>query len=766
MATGIISTGISGIQVAQLGLLTAEHNITNAHTAGFNRQRTIQATNVAMSTGSGFVGQGAHVSTIERMYDSFLSGQVNSAQTTSSELDAYYTQITQIDNMLADANAGVSPALQGFFTGIQKVSANPSQLPARQAMVSSAQALVARYQGLETRISQMYEGVNSQLTTTVATINSYSQQIANLNETIVIARSANNQPPNDLLDQRDQLILELNKLVKVTTTTNTDGTFNVYIGNGQQLVTGSQVTAMTSQPSVADPSRFAIGLKSISGTQELPESLITGGSLGGLLNFRSGSLDRIANDLGRNAASLALTFNAQNALGQDLLGQSTGVGTFQKDFFTISQPTVIAHTKNTGTATVSSTLVTPPPIDGFYSLTRSAAGYTLTRQSDGLVWPTSPAAPAASLAALQLAVPASEGLTLDPAILPPAILSLGVDETTQVLGSAATGANFYTKLTNSDYRLTNVGPGDSYTITRLSDNKQWPVLPLLTDTWENLSATMVGSEGFSFTVGAGTQNTGDTFLIKPVTNAAKNLSVNPSVAADVRLVAAAMPVRTVADSANTGGGTISEAKSVLGYGTPPFPASGIKLTYNSGNASATPPVLPYFTLASVPAMPSDAKVSVTIGNSTRLYDSTANIPYTSDAQISVAGVSFQVRGTPNNNDSFTLSKNASGVSDGRNALALGQLQAQNTMSGKTASFQSAYAQMVSDVGNKSREIAVKGQSQAALLKQSTDARDSLSGVNLDEEAANLMRYQQAYQASAKMMDIGNKLFDSLLSIMS
>ena len=88
------------------------------------------------------------------------------------------------------------------------------------------------------------------------------------------------------------------------------------------------------------------------------------------------------------------------------------------------------------------------------------------------------------------------------------------------------------------------------------------------------------------------------------------------------------------------------------------------------------------------------------------------------------------------------------------------------MSGKTASYQSAYAQLVSDVGNKSREIEVKSTAQTALLKQSTDARDSLSGVNLDEEAANLLRYQQAYQASAKMLQIGGELFDTLLSAMA
>ena len=148
MASGLISVGISGIQAAQLGLLTAEHNITNANTAGYTRQRTIQASNVAMLTGSGYVGQGVHVSTIERMYDGFLSSQVNSAQTVSSELEAYYAEITQIDNMLADSSSGLSPALQDFFTGIQKVSANPSLSSARQTLVSSAQALVARYQAL------------------------------------------------------------------------------------------------------------------------------------------------------------------------------------------------------------------------------------------------------------------------------------------------------------------------------------------------------------------------------------------------------------------------------------------------------------------------------------------------------------------------------------------------------------------------------------------------------------------------------------------
>lgn len=736
MGSGIVATGITGLNAAQLGMLTTGHNITNANTAGFNRQRTIQASNVAMLTGSGFVGQGTHVSTVERMYDTFLSSQVNRAQTASSELDSYYTQIKQIDNMLADPNAGLSPALQDFFRGVQQVSANPSQLPARQAMVSSAQALVARFQGLEDRVSQMYDAVNSQITTAVASINSYSEQIASLNQSIVVAGSSINQPPNDLLDQRDQLVLELNKLVRVTTTTNTNGSYNVYIGSGQQLVVGTQVSTMTSLPSSADPSRFAIGLTTAGGTQELPESLITGGSLGGLLGFRSGSLDRVANELGRNAASLALTFNAQHALGQDLLGQSIGDTNFAANFFTISSPTVIANGNNSlvAPATISASLVTPPPIDGHYGLSLNGAGtvYTLTRQSDGTAWT------GATLAALQAALPASEGVLLTGA-------TVAAGASTQVLSPAANGANFYTKLTSSDYRLSY--DGANYTMTRLSDNTQWANASLAT-----LSSTVAGSEGFSFSLAAGTVASGDSFIIQPARASAKNISLNAGLVADVRLIAAAMPIRTAAASANTGTGRISAGDALQGFGTPAIPAGGVTLTYGSAGNTLT--------LAGLPA---GANVSVTVGTTSTVYPG-PTIPYTSGAKVSFAGVSFDIAGNLNNGDVFTLEENLAGVSDGRNALTLGELQTQNTMSGKTASYQSAYAQLVSDSGNKSREIEVKSQAQSALLKQSNDARDALSGVNLDEEAANLLRYQQAYQASAKLLEMGSKLFDVLLSI--
>ena len=650
MSSGIIGVGITGIRAAQIGLLTAEHNITNSSTPGFSRQRIIQTSNAPVATGSGFIGQGTNVSQIERFYSQFLVGQVNTAQTNVSELDAYYSEIKQIDNLLADANSGLSPALQDFFRGVQAVAANPSLLASRQSMISSAEALVSRFQSLEGRLSELYSGVNRELKTTVDTVNSYAQQIAELNQRIVLAQAGSAQQPNDLLDQRDYLVAELNKLVEVQARVDSDGSYSVFYGNGQQLVIGATASKLVVQASYADISRMVVGVQAGGSVQELPDNLITGGSLAGLLNFRSETLDKTANDIGRLAATLTLTFNAQHALGQDLLGQALGEGSFVANFFTVSQPQVVANSLNTSVATVTATFTSP---------------------------------------------------------------------------TAATGGGFYTSLTNSDYRLTY--DGANYTLTRLSDNQAWT-----NATIGGLSTAVSATEGFTL-ASAGAMAAGDSFTLMPTRFAARNIAVNSTIAADPRLIAAATPVRTAIGSSNSGSATVSSGSVATGYALGALP---VTITYNAGTNQLT-------------GFPGGPVAYNPVGTT-----------------VSFNGISLQITGTPANNDTFVIARNTAGVSDNRNALALGKLQTQATVAGGTANYQDAYARLVSDVGNKTREIQVTGAAQAALLKQSQDARDSISGVNLDEEAANLLRYQQAYQASAKMLDIGSKLFDVILSIRS
>lgn len=721
MSNGLFGIGITGINAAQLGLMTTGNNIANVDTPGYNRQRIIQANNISVATGSGFIGMGTRVDTISRIYNQVITDQINGAQTKVSEYSTYYDQIKQIDNMMADEKAGLSPSLQAFFKGIQSVASNPALITSRDAMVSSAQTLTNRLQSMEARLNSMYKGVNDQLQSTVASINSYATQIAELNEKIMLAQAATNQPANSLLDQRDYLVSELNKQVAVNTVEDANGALNVFIGTGQQLVVGLRANELQVKTSSADPERMAVALTNAGGAQELPENLLTGGVLGGLLRFRSESLDKAANSLGQVAASIALTFNAQQALGQDMLGQTAADGAFASTFFQLSNPRVWPNTLNAGTGVVSSTFVSPPPMSlngNTYSLTYDSASatYTATRKSDGTSW-TATGANALNSVVQQVAT--ATGVTLD-------------------LGSA----NYTTNLTGSDYRLSY--DGTNYTVQRLSDGKKWTDPSLA-----NLSSTLSTSDGISLSA-TGAMTNGDSFLIQPTREVARNISLNPAIAADSRLIAAGQSVRSSAATANTGTGVISSGSVSPGYTTPAAPTN---FTFNSGTNTFD---FSAFT----------GSVTVTTSAGTTTYAAPANaVPYSGpSSRYTVNGFTFEVSGNPANGDTFTLGKNTTGVSDTRNISKMGLLQTKGTMFGGDATFQAGYAQIVSNVGNKTKEAQVTRDAQQALVDQSTAAREAQSGVNLDEEAANLLKYQNAYQASAKMMSIASELFNTILSI--
>jgi len=638
MGSSVFNIGVSGLAAAQAGLLTTGHNISNASTPGFNRQQIVQSTNTPQFTGAGYFGQGTNVTTVQRVYNQFLASQTLSAQTRLSELNAYADQIRQVDGLLADPSAGLSTALNDFFRGVHEVAANPASIPARQSMLSMAQALVGRFQSVDNRLNEIRDGVDTQLASTVADINSYTTQIAALNQRIILAQAAGpGQPANDLLDQRDQLIAQLNQQVRVTTLTESDGSLSVFVGNGQAVVVGAQSYGLATMQSGEDASRMTVGITLASGgTAALPEAMLTGGTLGGLLAFRRESLDTAQNALGRIALGLAETFNAQHRLGQDLTGALGG------NFFTAPAPQVITPNN--------------PPNGG--------------------------------TAAIGVAV--------------------------------ASAAN----LTTSDYRLTANG-GGNYTLVRLSDST----------TVFSATALPQTVDGLTISLASGAANAGDSFLIQPTRAAAHDIAVALT---DARSIAAAAPIRTAASNGNSGTGAIG-----------------------AGSVNAPPPVNANLTQT----------VTITFNNPPTTFDvagtgtgNPAGVAYTAGGSISYNGWTVQIGGTPAAGDVFTISANSAGVADNRNALLLAGLQTGKTLAGGTASYQSAYAQIVSDVGNKTREIQVTATAQESVVKQAEDAQQSLSGVNLDEEAANLLRYQQAYQASGKMIEIADKLFNTLLEL--
>ena len=653
----IFSIGVSGLNAASIGLATASHNIANASTPGYNRQIILQGTNLANYTGAGFIGQGTHVQTVQRVYSQFLGQQVMSAQSSASSMDSYLAQVSQIDNLLGDANVGLSSALAGFFAGVQQVAATPTSIAARQSMLSSASALVSRFQALDDRMAEVRSGVNSQITSEVSAINTYSKEIADLNQRIAVARAGSmGTEPNDLLDQRDYAIAELNKHIRVASAEQGDGTFSVYLSNGQPLVVGDKTFDLKAVPSAADPKDTVVAAVMADGstTSELPDKLLDGGSLGGLVAFRSDSLNPAQNSLGRIAAAIVRDVNDQHRLGQDLNGLLGG------DFFSLDAtlaPTVVANSGNADT--------TPPTT--------------------------------ATVTATFIATTATRSLS--------------------------------SELAASDYRLSY--DGANYTLTRLSDNTSWMAA-------SPAAVATAAQQGFDLNIGAGTIADGASFLIQPTRGVVRGMSVAIT---DPRSIAAAAPFRTAAGTANTGTGSISAGSVNM----PPPPNANLQQT-----------------------------VTITVIDATHISISGVGIPaaesappyvaYTLGSDLSRNGWTIRIDGTPAVGDTFTVSTNTGGISDNRNAVALAALQTASTMIGGTSSYQEAYAQLVSEVGSKTAAVESLAKSYQAATDQAESARQSMSGVNLDEEAANLIKYQQAYQASAKSIDIASKLFDQLLAL--
>jgi flagellar hook-associated protein 1 FlgK len=653
MSGNLLSIGKTGLFAAQAALATTGHNISNASVAGYSRQTVVQASLGGQNSGSGFIGNGTTIADIKRYSDSFLNGQVTAATTSKSSLDTYYTQISQIDNLLADTTSGLSPALQDFFSSVQNLSGTTGSDAARQALLSSASSLATRFNTIDGRLDELQSGVNSQITSTVDTINTYAQQIASLNDQISTYSADSGRQPNDLLDARDQLILQLNTQVQTTVTKGDNNSLTVSIGNGQPLVVGKQAFQLAATTSDTDQTRVEVGI--VTGTKivTMAENSLTGGALGGLMAFRSETLDKAQNAIGRVAISLAATFNAQQNLGVDSTGAMGG------DFFTAPEAYVGASIKN---ATGSTTAVKAVVADA-------------------------------------------------------------------------------SALTQSDYKLEY--DGSSFTVTRLTDNVKTKIDPYP-------QATAQRIDGIDFTV-TGSAAAGDNFSIKPTVNGAANFAVKLT---DVSQIATAAPISTSVPLTNTGTGKIDEGSVDKDYLTP-------------GNAITTPITLKFDKASgNLSGFPADKPVTVTssAGVKTTYAAGATNIPFTAGSSYNVSGMNVKLSGVPGDGDTFTISKNTDASGDTRNAALLAGLQTKNILNGGTATFQSAYAQLVSFVGNKTREVKVNADAGATLLAQVTASQQDVSGVNLDEEAANLLKYQQAYQAAGKVMQIAGTLFDTLLTL--
>ncbi|GAK27328.1 MULTISPECIES: flagellar hook-associated protein FlgK [Serratia] len=346
MSNSLINTAMSGLNAAQVALSTVSNNISNYNVAGYNRQTAILAQNGGMSTMSGFIGNGVTVTSVNREYNQFITNQLRGAQSQAGAQNAYFEKISQIDNLLASKTNTLSTNMQDFFSNLENLVSNAGDDAARQTVLGKANGLVNQFNNTDKYLRDMDSGVNQQLSDSANQINSYSQQIAKLNDEITRLRGSGGEP-NALLDQRDQLVTELNQVVGVQVMQQDGDAYTVSFANGLTLVQGSNAYQVEAVPSSGDPSRLTIGYNRGNGVSEVPEGQITSGSVSGVLKFRSESLDSARNQLGQLALAMADSFNQQHRAGFDLNGDA---GT---DFFSFGGGRVVDNSRNAGDAALS-----------------------------------------------------------------------------------------------------------------------------------------------------------------------------------------------------------------------------------------------------------------------------------------------------------------------------------------------------------------------------------------------------------------------------
>ncbi|MFT0940852.1 flagellar hook-associated protein FlgK [Enterobacter hormaechei] len=385
--SSLINSAMSGLSAAQSALNTVSNNISSYNVAGYTRQTTILGASNSTLTGGGWVGNGVYVSGVQREYDAFITNQLRAAQNQSSGLTTRYQQMSKIDDVLSDTTNSLSANLQDFFKSLQTLVSNAEDPAARQTVLGKADGLVNQFKTNDQYLRDQDAQVNTAISTSVDQINNYAKQIANLNDQISrLTGVGAGASPNELLDQRDQLVSELNKIVGVDVTVQDSGTYNISIANGYTLVQGSNASQLAAVKSSADPARATIAyVDAAAGNVEISEKQITTGSLGGLLTFRSQDLDQARNTLNQMALAFADAMNTQHQAGFDANGDKGG------KLFDFGSPAVLSNGKNTGSASVTATMTDSTKVQATnYKVEYNGTDWTITRLSDNTSFTAKP----------------------------------------------------------------------------------------------------------------------------------------------------------------------------------------------------------------------------------------------------------------------------------------------------------------------------------------------------------------------------------------
>ena len=646
----LLNVGSRALLANQAALQTAGHNIANVSTPGYSRQTVVLQTVQGQFTGGGYIGKGVDVQTIQRNHSELLTRQSTAASAVDAGDTVRMDRLRQLQEVFSGGASGIGASINDMMNALSDVVSAPTDLTARSVALTRMDETAARMRDASQRLDEIGYTVAEQLKGSMVAVNSLAKNIAGINEQIARAKG-NGQPANDLLDQRDQLIRELNQHIQTSQVAADDGTVSVFVAGSQPLVLGNQAATL----SIDDPIDFGAGsgkkvlsfLAPGSSTKvELNESMLGGGQVAGLLRFQNNDLAEGRNLLGRMAIAISESMNTQNRLGLTLNGQPG-----ENLFAPISLGNATPSNFNTSTATMALTVTDPTALQASsytVSFTAGDAG-SVTRHSDGKVF------------------------SFDGSALPPVTV-----------------------------------------------------------------ASVFSAQGLGVTL-SGAVNAGDQFVINSLQGAAAELQALQYSPTDL---AAANPVNAAMGATNGGSLQLASLKAT-GPITQPATGSPVTIAFTAGSPatySATVPGPPVATIAT--------------GN------------YVSGEKIAINGWEIALQGAPKSGDTVTVG-NATDSQygdwykrDTGNASALMALR--DVPMFDNATLADGFASAMAQVGTRTQSAQFAAELSSSIAANLERDRTAVSGVNRDEEAARLIQYQQAYQASAKMIQIAQNIFDTLI----
>ncbi len=704
----LIKIGSTGVRVNQTNLNITGHNIANVDTDGYSRQNAAQVTNSAISMGNAHVGQGANTETVRRVVDDFMVTQLRNDTSLAKEREMMLQYAEQLDNLMADPDSSPGHALNEFFAAMQSLADDPNNMALRNQVLAQSDSLSQRFNLMQERFDDLQTSVNVQLKGTVSEINRIAGNVAELNDSIVAAEASNGQPANDLRDAREEQLRVLSEYVDVSLTKVSDGTYSVFIGDGFPLVVNGESFDLSAEPISSDIQRLGVVYQDKGGDKDIT-GLIRGGELGGMLKFRDDLLVTTQNQMGRLALTVSETFNDQHALGLDLNNQIGG------DFFrdvnelSLMEGRVSAYKDNSVSTNIKFSV----------EITDSSA---LT-DKDYVLKAVSP-------------------------------------DTFSLYDTDGNAVRFEKNTTPTTFSTT-------ATLAELNRNDGVD---------DDLKITVDGFDLYLSSDAAKQVSKGDQFLISPTRNEAGNIARDVASAEEIAI---ASPLRFESHLANSGSGELrgldvndvfrsnandlafSPNEDALGDYAFVDSLDGSFKMHQGGTVQSLPEGLD-INFTAINANNDELTYEITDPNTgSVLHTGVYTQGIEQDMLPTEWGMQFRIGGNPAVGDSFTIDYNMDGVGDNTNGLNLTALQGKPTLEGDM-SYQDAYSHTTSNVGTVTAEARITAQSGAAILEQTQNLRDSVSGVNLDEEAANLVKFQQAYNASSQIIATAKQLFDTLL----